>query len=248
MANQTETGHAKNVANFGILITSVNGFGEAYNPSKQTITTTALASLYDNAKDVMRDYNGLSGAYGLAVANREVAFEPLSKLATRILNALRASDVTKQVIEAAESLVRKIQGKRATPKKTEEQKAALLAEGKGAKEVSSSQMSFDNRLDSFDKLIQLLGNISQYAPNEEELKVSTLSNFYAALSSANSAAGLAETDLSNIRLTRNELLYKAGTGLVDVAMSVKTYVKSLFGATSPQFKQVSGLVFKSEKL
>jgi len=109
--------------------------------------------------------------------------------------------------------------------------------------VSSSQMSFDNRLDSFDKLIQLLGNIPQYAPNEEELKVSTLSNFYASLSSANVAAGQAETDLSNIRLTRNELLYKAGTGLVDVAMSVKTYVKSLFGATSPQYKQVSGLTF-----
>jgi hypothetical protein len=243
MANQTETGHAKNVANFGILITSVNGFGEAYNPSKQTITTTALASLYDNAKDVMRDYNGLSGAYGLAVANREVAFEPLSKLATRILNALRASDVTKQVIEAAESLVRKIQGKRATPKKTEEQKAALLAEGKGTKEVSSSQMSFDNRLDSFDKLIRLLDNIPQYAPNEVELRVSTLKNYYAALSSANTAAGLAEAKLSNIRLVRNELLYKPGTGLVDITLSVKAYVKSLFGATSEQFKQISGLTF-----
>ena len=248
MANQSETGHAKNVANFGILITSVNGFGETYNPSKQTITKTSLASLYENAKVVMSEYNGISGAYGIAVANREVAFEPLSKLATRILNALRASDVTKQVIEAAESLVRKIQGKRATPKKTEEQKAALLAEGKGAKEVSSSQMSFDNRLDSFDKLIQLLGNIPQYTPNEEELKVSTLANQYAELSSINTAAGQAETDLSNIRLVRNELLYKSGTGLVDIALSVKTYVKSLFGATSAQFKQVSGLAFKSEKL
>jgi len=33
-----------------------------------------------------------------------------------------------------------------------------------------------------------------------------------------------------------------------IILSVKTYVKSLFGATSPQYKQVSGLVFKSEKL
>ncbi len=248
MANQTETGHAKNVANFGTLITVVNGFGEVYNPSKQTITTTALTTLYESSKSVMSELNGISGAYGIAVANREVAFDPLSKLATRILNALRSSDVTKQIIDSAESLVRKIQGKRATPKKTEEQKAALLTEGKAAKEVSSSQMSFDNRLDSFDKLVQLLGNIPQYAPNEEELKVSTLANHYAELSSVNTAAGQAETALSNIRLMRNELLYKAGTGLVDVAMSVKTYVKSLFGATSPQYKQVAGLAFKSEKL
>jgi hypothetical protein len=104
-------------------------------------------------------------------------------------------------------------------------------------------MSFDNRLDRFDKQIQLLGNIPQYAPNEEELKVSTLTNFYAALSSANVAAGLAETKLTNIRLARNELLYKPSTGLVDTTLSVKAYVKSLFGATSEQFKQISGLTF-----
>lgn len=245
MANQSETGHAKNVANFGTLITVVNGFGEVYNPSKQSITSVSLATLLTEAKNMMTEINGVSGAYGIAVANRLVKFEPLSKLATRIINALRASDVTPQIIETAESLVRKIQGKRATPKKTEEQKAALLAEGKGAKEVSSSQMSFDNRMDSLDKLVRLLDNIPQYAPNEEELKVTTLANYYSNLSSVNTAAAQAETALNNARMMRNEILYKPGTGLVDIAQSVKTYVKSLFGATSAQYKQVSGLTFKA---
>jgi len=248
MAKISETGHAKNVANFGTLISVVNGFGAVYNPSKQSITTISLATLHNVAKNMMTEMNSISGGYGIAVANREVAFEPLSKLATRIINALRARDVNKQIIETAESLVRKIQGKRATPKKTDEQKAALLAEGATAKEISSSQMSFDNRLDSFDKLVRLLDNIPQYTPNEEELKVSTLANYYTTLSSANTTAVQAETALSNIRLVRNELLYKPGTGLVDITLSVKTYVKSLFGATSPQYKQVSGLAFKSEKL
>jgi len=244
MANQTETGHAKNVANFGTLITVVNGFGEVYNPSKQSITALSLATLQESAKNVMSEMNNISGAYGIAVANREVAFAPLSKLATRILNALRSSDVAKPIIETAESLVRKIQGKRVTPKKTDEEKAALLAEGITVKEVSSSQMSFDNRLDSFDKLVQLLNNITQYTPNEEELKVNTLANHYTNLSLANTAAVQAETALSNVRLVRNELLYKSGTGMVDIGMSVKTYIKSLYGATSPQYKQVSGLAFK----
>lgn len=247
MANQSETGHAKNVANFGSLITVVNGFGEVYNPSKQSITTAALASLRESAKNVMSEMNSVSGANGIAIANREVAFEPLSKLATRIINALRSSDVTQQIIETAESLVRKIQGKRATPKKTEEEKAALQAEGSTVKEVSSSQMSFDKRLDNFDKLIQLLMGIPQYAPNEEELKVSSLSNYYNDLVAVNGAAVEVETALGNIRMMRNEMLYKASTGLVDIAKSVKTYVKSLFGATSPQYKQVSGLAFTEIK-
>jgi len=245
MANQSETGHAKNVANFGTLITIVNGFGATYNPSKQSITIGALTALNENAKNVLSATNSASGAYSIVVANREVAFEPLSKLATRILNALRASDVTQQVIESVASLVRKLQGKRGTPKKTEEEKAALLAEGSTVKEVSSSQMSFDNRLDSFDKLLQLLDNIPQYTPNEEELKVSALANYYTTLSSVNAAAVQEETALNNMRMSRNEILYKPGTGLVDTAQSVKTYVKSLFGATSAQYKQLSGLMFKT---
>ncbi|MDP2338350.1 MAG: hypothetical protein Q8N05_18245 [Bacteroidota bacterium] len=248
MANQSETGHAKNVANFSTLITVVNSFGAVYNPSKQAITPGALAAQAGNATNVMNLLNGALGQSDIAIAARVVAFEPMSKLATRILNALRASDVTDQIVDAAQSLVRKIQGKRATPKKTDEEKAALLAEGTSIKEVSSSQMSFDNRLDSFDKLIQLLSSIPQYAPNEEELKITTLTNYYNTLKSTNAAAIEAETRLSNARLSRNEILHKTDSGLVDIAASVKIYVKSLFGATSAQYKQISGLAFKSEKV
>lgn len=244
MANQSETGHAKNVANFETLISIVNGFGAAYNPSKSAIKTTALTSLSTSAKTVMNQVNTADGQYKIAVANRDVAFEPLSKLATRIINALRASDVSEQIIASAESLIRKLQGKRATPKKTEEEKAALLAEGTTVNEVSSSQMSFDNRLDSLDKVINFLSNIPEYTPNEEELQIITLAALYTSLSALNVAAVQAETALNNMRMSRNELLYKTGTGMVDVALSVKTYVKSLFGATSAQYKQLSGLTFK----
>jgi hypothetical protein len=244
MANQSETGHAKNVANFETLISVVNGFGAAYNPSKSAIKTTALTSLSTSAKTVMNQVNTAEGQYKIAVANRDVAFEPLSKLATRIINALRASDVSEQIIASAESLIRKLQGKRATPKKTEEEKAALLAEGTTVNEVSSSQMSFDNRLDSLDKVVNFLSNIPEYTPNEEELQIITLAALYTSLSALNVAAVQAETALNNMRMSRNELLYKTGTGMVDVALSVKTYVKSLFGATSAQYKQLSGLTFK----
>ncbi len=247
MANQSETGHAKNVANFGTLISVVNGFGAAYNPSKQSITTVELAAKKASADQVMSVLNAALAQSGIATAAREVAFEPLSKLATRILNALKASDTSPQIDDAAQSLVRKIQGKRATPKKTDEEKAALQAEGTVVKEVSSSQMSFDSRIDSFDKLIQLLMGIPQYAPNEEELKTSTLTNYCNTLKAVNTAAVAAETALDNVRLSRNEILYKADTGLVDTAASVKVYIKSLYGATSPQYKQVSGLAFTKVK-
>lgn len=245
MAKISETGHAKNVANFGTLITVVKGFKTAYNPSKQSITLTALTTLKTNADAVMAVVNAKLGAYSTAVAAREKAFEPLSKLSTRIINSLRATDAPKPIIKSAEALVRKLQGQRATPKKTAEELAASVAEGTTIKQVSSSQMGFDNRINNFDGLIQLLIPIAEYAPNETDLKTATLTTYLQSLQATNAAAGEAETNLDNARIARNEVLYQPSTGLVDVAAAVKLYVKSLFGATSAQYKQVSALTFKT---
>jgi hypothetical protein len=46
---------------------------------------------------------------------------------------------------------------------------------------------------------------------------------------------------------RDQLLYGEETGMVDVAMDVKNYVKSVFGAISPQYKQVSRLRFTKSR-
>jgi hypothetical protein len=45
MASTTETGHAKNVANFDELIGFCTGYGVAYNPSKASIKLAALGTL-----------------------------------------------------------------------------------------------------------------------------------------------------------------------------------------------------------
>jgi hypothetical protein len=39
------------------------------------------------------------------------------------------------------------------------------------------------------------------------------------------------------------MIYNELTGLVDISFDVKLYVKSVFGATSPQYKAISGLKF-----
>ena len=243
MASTTETGHAKNVANFDDLISFATGYGTAFNPSKPSIKLTALQTLSTSAKNAINAVNAALPAYSNAVAAREAAFEPLNKLITRVNNALKATDTTEQVDESAKTLVRKIQGTRATAKKTDEEKAAEKAAGKETKEISSSQMSYDSRLDNFDKLIKLLSSIPLYAPNEAELKVTALITLYNDLRNKNAAVMTATAPLSNARILRNDIMYKDNTGICDIAIDVKTYIKSLYGASSPQYKQVSGLKF-----
>ena len=45
MASTTETGHAKNVANFEDLISFVTGYGATYNPTKVPIKLASLTTL-----------------------------------------------------------------------------------------------------------------------------------------------------------------------------------------------------------
>jgi hypothetical protein len=108
-------------------------------------------------------------------------------------------------------------------------------------------MSFDNRIENFDKLIMLLSSVPFYNPNEEELKIETLKALYNQLKEKNTEVILPIVQLSNSRISRNKILYKENTGLVDIALDSKTYIKSVFGATSPQYKQVSRLYFKNRE-
>lgn len=243
MASTSETGHSINVANFETIITDVTSYGTIYNPSKASLKVTALNTLLASAKSAVNAVSSAEPAHKLAINAREVAFKPLSPLVTKVINALKATDTTVQVDESAQTLVRKLQGRRATPKKTEEQKKVASEAGKEIVEISTSQMSFDSRIDNFDKLIKLLASVTLYTPNEADLKVSALTTVLNDLKAKNSAVMSAEVPLNNSRIARNDVLYKENTGLVDIALDVKTYIKSVYGATSPQYKKISKVKF-----
>ena len=245
MTSISETGHAKNVSNFDSLISSVIAFGQTYNPSKESIKLSALQNLQTIAKNSLNELYIAQANYSNAVAARDKGFEPLSKLVTRIYNSLRASDSSEQADKTAQTIVRKLQGRRASAKISEEDKKLLEEQGIEVNQISASQMSFDSRVENFGRLISLLSTIREYNPNEEELKLETLKELQTKLKQSNKEVVLASISLSNNRMNRNTILYSKISGLVDIAFDSKIYIKSVFGATSPQFKQVSRLYFKT---
>lgn len=86
-----------------------------------------------------------------------------------------------------------------------------------------------------------------YRPNETELQLNVLKTRLTTLQTQNAAVDTAYAAYSNALIVRNETLYGEGEGLVGIAGDVKRYVRSLFGATSPQFKQLSGITFTALK-
>ena len=243
MAARSEISHEKNVANFDVLIAFVLSKLAVFKPSKSSIQLPSLQYVSQNAKNAMKLVFDAFSVNSSAIAARKVAFAPFSKLITRVINSLESTDTSSMVDDQARTIVRKLQGTRATPKKTAEEKKALEAEGKVVNEKSNAQLGFDDRIANFDKLISLLASIPLYTPNEPELQVAGLTAHYNNLKTLNDTVVSTHQSYVDALLLRHEVFYQQNSGLVDLAMDTKSYIRSLFGASSPEYKQISKLRF-----
>ena len=242
MPSISETGHAKNVANFMQLVSFVQDYGPDYKPTRDSIKLPNLKTKAKAAETAVAAVNAALVSYDNAIGDREAAFSQLPKLGTRMVNALKATEATSQIIASMVSFNKKLQGTRVSAVLTDEElKAKQAARGKAVKQVSASQQSFDNRLDTFDKMVKLLESIPYYDPNETELKAATLTVLYNTLKANNATVAAATTLLSNARVKRNLTMYDPESGLPATAQDVKSYVKSVYGASNPAYKQIASL-------
>ena len=241
MKKKSETGHVKNVAKFEALISFVSAYGATYNPVNTALQITKLKALLGSARNSLSSVKTTVIAYNNATNDRMNLFKPLKSLGTKLINALDAANADKETVKDARTILRKLQGQRAKQKPV-----AVVPPGEtpAVKTISSSQQSFDQQIESFAKLIELLSSVSNYAPNETDLKVTTLTDTLKSLQTTNTMVINKYTTLSNSRNSRNEILYNPITGLVTIAMGAKKYVKSIYGSTSVQFKQLSTLGFR----
>lgn len=244
----SETGHDKNLSNYKKVIINIISFGGTYLPVRPELTAPEMEKSYEKCEAAVIRVGAAKAAYKKALDARNTVFEPLNKLVTRVINALKASATTDHIDKSARELARKIQGIRATAKRSEEEKKADEEAGIKYNEVSASQLSYENRAGNFRNLVQLLGSIPEYHPNEIELQVKSLIAHSSDLNAKNVAVFEAMAVLNNARAERNDLMYKPVTGMVDIALDVKSYLKSVYGPTSLQYKKVAGLDFTRYKI
>lgn len=235
MASNSEKGHAKNMANFNLLVSYVKEIGPDYDPANAEIKSAALTAKETAAQTAMSEVtNGLVVSKN-AINARDFEFKGMSKMATRVINALKASGVNADVYKDARGIVNKITGARTGPKPEPN------PENPGADPTSVSQMSFDYRKANFEMLVALVAGQPQYNPNETELKPAALQAYVANLLTLNNTVHSTTAALNTKRNTRDEILYAPKTGMSELVGSVKAYVKSLFGASSPVYKRIAAI-------
>ena len=242
MASTSEVGHAKNVSNFRDLIAFAEGYGANYNPSKNTLKLPQLKAVHTTSSTSLQDVVNKNTTYNNAINDRVEAFENLRSFSTRLVNALETTNATKEKVADAKGFNRKLQGKRASKIDT-----SIDPNQPAPKTISTSQQSYEQLIQHFEGLIAVLESETSYAPNENDLKIAELNAKVSDLKDKNNQVATTYTAVSNARIDRDKKLYKTDSGLVDTATEVKKYIKSVYGASSPEFAQVKGVAFKNIK-
>ncbi|WP_238990111.1 MULTISPECIES: hypothetical protein [unclassified Flavobacterium] len=164
MASTSETGHAKNVANFQDLIEFVTGYGATYNPSKNSLKLPQLIALKASADASLADVIAKNTNYNNKVNERIVAFSGLKSFSTRLVNALQTTDATAETIGNAKTFNRKMQGKKASSTQTQTD-----TNTPAPSTISTSQQSYDQLIQHLAGLNSVLEAESSYTPNETDL-------------------------------------------------------------------------------
>lgn len=240
MPSTSEVGHAKNVANLQKLTEQVTTY-TLYNPPVENLKIPNLQTLYTTANTKLTELEDKRNANKNAITLRQTTFENLKSTSTRIINLLNILGLPQGTLDQAKSLNRLIQGgqKKTTP---------TPEEGKETpKTASTSRQSFTQQADNFGILLQLLATIPAYTPNEDDLKLTNLTTYQAALMTTTQAVDQTEAQLNAKLIERDQILYADQTGLYTIAQNVKKYVKSLYGATSPEYTTISNIQFTSRK-
>lgn len=236
----SEVGHARNLQNFQSLISFVTGYGGAYKPSNAQIALAQLTAAFALADTAMDGVTSTLGVNKTAINSRQNIFDPLRTTVSRTVNYYASTGAADNSIEDVKSLKRKIDGKRASAKPVDDPNTP---ENEALNAHSAAQTSYTQRVEHLDNMIAIYQGDALYAPNEADLTIAALQTLSTNMKASTQAVIDSYTDISNARLERTDTMYDGPTCLFNLQKMVKAYVKGLFGPSSAEYKQLSGLKF-----
>ncbi|MCD1118185.1 hypothetical protein [Chryseobacterium turcicum] len=240
MSSTSEVGHAKNVANLQKITQQVSTYSR-YNPPIADITLPNLQALYYSANAKLTEVGDKRNANKNAIVARQTTFENLSSTCTSIMNVLEIVGLPQGTLDQARSLTQTIQGS------SRKSNPPIEKGEETPKSSSTSRQSFTSKAENFGLLIQMLSTLPAYTPNEDNIKLQNLSIYHESLKAATLIVDQTVSELNTKIIERDKILYADETGVYPISLKIKKYVKSLYGATSPEFTTVSAIEFTDRK-
>ena len=246
MSTYFETGHPKNVANLLKYIQFLQTLGTNYNPSNASITLAALTTTQTTADTKQTLVKTLEDTWKNQTNLREIAFNPLNAFTVQLFSILKTTDASEQTLEDFLFLVNKMRGSDNASTKTANAKITATnptTEPTSQEQTkSTSQQSFDQKIEHFSKMILILTGVTSYTPNEVQFQLPSLNAQLANLTTLNTNANNAKTQLTAARIDRNTYFYAPNTGWLDLVKKSKEYIGAVYGKQSQQYK--AAIAFK----
>ena len=238
MKSNSETGHYKNVVNLNALKVFAEGLGAEYTPQKDSLKLPNLITFVNEATTLHYEVRDQINTVSLSVDNRQLVFENVKPLSTKVINTMGSTNVLPKTIEDAKFINAKIQGTRIKKKPDTE------TPEEEAKSNSVSRQSYDSIYENFKTLNNLMQQDGNYNPAETDVNVAGLTTKENEMLAANQNITAQTNDLGNKRILRNNRFYVGDISLIAVASGIKKYIRGKYGVNSPQFTQIKNLAFK----
>lgn len=235
MTKNTETGYAVSIANFNELVQHCQSFGTSYNPAIAELRLADLQRYASNAEAQLTTVHAANAAHKDNIAQRAALYKDLNALTTRLRNAVQVYDILPQIQQQVVTFTKKLQGissrKKATAESPDPDATTVATE---PKTISTYQTSFEQRVNTLDKIVQTLANQPQYQPNEPDLQVTSLAALVQDIRTLNIRTAASEITQKTALVTLQNLLHNDDTSLRKLTAKVKLYTKSVFGSQSTE--------------
>ncbi len=235
MADNTESTF---ITNFETSVTNIGTLGAAYKPPNPIAVFAAIQTLLAQILTARTALREKETQEETVRNSREDLYKTVAPLASELVNYCKALGIDANDLANLQSFVREIRGRPANPvPKTEPGVTA-------PKRISAAQTSFVSIAEHFANLVEGVRVITNFAPEEEKFKLTTLDALVAALRQANSAVINAEAETSTARQTLDELLYTGDACALKAINAAKPYIRAIFGAENPVYQTIVKLTFR----
>jgi len=222
------------------MIAACTGMGALYQPSNANLERASMNALLTEVEGLMDGVQTDLVPWKNKVADRENIYAGVRSRTTQILAAFKASGADENKVDNVQTFHRQVHGARAKALPVDNP-STPEDESKGN---SVSHQSYVQVAEAFGQIVKLIEGEPLYNPNETDLRVPTNQTLHNNMETANDEVITAVVPWKNSMIVRNNRLSDDADSILERQKLVKEYVKSAFGANSPQYAQVKGLEFK----
>lgn len=230
--------HVKNAASYSRLVDICTGLGGTYNPGHESLQVVALLAQQKEVRKVLSQVIDAKTNFDNVVNERKQVFRDLRRLTPSILLTLELNGASPEKLADVRAFVHQLLGV------SSKRRTQAPAEGVApVSKRSTLQLAYVSQADSFAKLIKAVATEPLYKTNDARLSVASLNETLKQLQTLNDRVSDARVHWSKALIQRNEVMYGSAASMFHSWLTVRAYLRSIFGLNSDQYAQLTALRF-----